>query len=184
MNPNKPVANHSSMNSIYQTSEKSTEFRNEYNSDSKTKDLSTLPRVVYLLTFVAQLGVLSGGYDMGITSGAILVLQNQMKLSLIWQQLIIATPISAAMLTTCLGSHVCDEFGRKKTIIIASLFIISGAVINSSAFNKPMLLIGRFLIGCGLGECLCFLLSCLDFHEMYPDLFPVSLPCDLQYKSV
>lgn len=152
MNPDKPVANHGSMNSIYQTSEKS---QNEYSSDSKTKDLSTLPRVVYIVTFVAQLGVLSGGYDMGITSGAILVLRNQMKLSLIWQQLIIATPISAAMLTTCLGSHVSDEFGRKKTIIIASLFIISGAVTNSSALNKPMLLIGRFLIGCGLGEYIC-----------------------------
>lgn len=44
-----------------------------------------------------------------------------------------------------------DRFGRKKIIILSSLVYGLGAILCAIAFAKWFLLIGRILVGLGLG---------------------------------
>lgn len=107
--------------------------------------------IIYILTALSHLGILSCGYEMGISSGAMLTLEKVMILSPLWKQLIIIGALPSAVLTLLIGSHTSDFLGRKKVIMAASCFYILGSLISGLAVSKTMLLIGRLFIGVALG---------------------------------
>ena len=45
-----------------------------------------------------------------------------------------------------------DWLGRKKTIMIASFIFAAGAVVMGAAPDKYTLLVGRIVVGIGIGE--------------------------------
>lgn len=59
--------------------------------------------------------------------------------------------VSVAILGAALGSlasgYLSDEVGRKKTIILADVFMTLGALIMSFAASVGILVAGRFLLG-------------------------------------
>lgn len=99
----------------------------------------------------SHLGVLSVGYDLGITSGAVLQVREEMSLSRGSQQILVAGTLPAAILMTLIGSYLSDKIGRRYTIMLASICYIFGAIMMASAFNLYMLLVGRLLVGMGTG---------------------------------
>mmetsp|Transcript_42630 Transcript_42630/g.40920 ORF Transcript_42630/g.40920 Transcript_42630/m.40920 type:complete len:123 (+) Transcript_42630:24-392(+) len=44
-----------------------------------------------------------------------------------------------------------DRYGRKPTIIMADLLFMLGAVVMASAPNIPILIVGRLIVGFGVG---------------------------------
>ncbi|EFJ38553.1 hypothetical protein SELMODRAFT_437470 [Selaginella moellendorffii] len=57
----------------------------------------------------------------------------------------------AGLVATFAASYTTQRFGRKPTMLIAGLFFIAGVVFNAAAENLAMLIIGRILLGCGVG---------------------------------
>ncbi|WCJ23819.1 Sugar transport protein 14 [Euphorbia peplus] len=57
----------------------------------------------------------------------------------------------AALVSTFGASHVTRNKGRRASIIVGSLSFFAGAVINAAAVNVAMLIIGRILLGIGIG---------------------------------
>ncbi|KAJ8747468.1 hypothetical protein K2173_008765 [Erythroxylum novogranatense] len=57
----------------------------------------------------------------------------------------------AALVSTFGASHVTRKKGRKASIIVGSISFFLGAVLNASAVNISMLIIGRLLLGVGIG---------------------------------
>ncbi|KAF4501864.1 hexose transporter [Fusarium agapanthi] len=49
------------------------------------------------------------------------------------------------------GGTVLDNFGRKKGMLIAAIISIIGIAIQSAAQNVAMFIVGRFILGCGVG---------------------------------
>ena len=120
-----------------------------------TQHLPTSSKLTGRMLAVAMfshLGVLSVGYDLGVTSGAVLQVREQMALSTGSQQLLVASTMPAAILMTLIGSYLADKIGRRYTIMCACTCYIFGGIIMASAFNLYMLLIGRFLVGMGIGK--------------------------------
>lgn len=115
--------------------------------------------IIYTLTALSHLGILSCGYEMGISSGAMLTLEKVMILSPLWKQLIIIGALPSAILTLLIGSHLSDFLGRKKVIMAASCCYVLGSLISGLAVSKTMLLIGRLFTGVALGKyTVCFFL--------------------------
>ncbi|KAJ4845977.1 Sugar transport protein 14 [Turnera subulata] len=57
----------------------------------------------------------------------------------------------AALLSTFGASYVTRIKGRRISIICGSISFFSGAIVNAASVNIPMLLIGRILLGVGIG---------------------------------
>lgn len=57
----------------------------------------------------------------------------------------------AALLATFFASVVSKKLGRKATMLCAGVFFIAGTVIGTAAQNLAMIIVGRALLGCGLG---------------------------------
>ncbi len=66
-------------------------------------------------------------------------------------QLFTSSLYLAALFSSFVASKVCSKFGRKPSILIASLFFMSGAALSAGAQNLWMLIIGRILLGFGVG---------------------------------
>ncbi|KAH7653816.1 Sugar/inositol transporter protein [Dioscorea alata] len=57
----------------------------------------------------------------------------------------------AGLTATFFSSYTTRRLGRRLTMLIAGAFFISGVIFNGAAQNLAMLIIGRILLGCGVG---------------------------------
>ncbi len=76
---------------------------------------------------------------------------NYCKYNNQYLQLFTSSLYFAAIVASFFASLVSKKYGRKPTIQIASIFFLIGAVLNAAAQNLPMLIIGRMLLGAGVG---------------------------------
>uniref|UniRef100_A0A2C9JI74 Major facilitator superfamily (MFS) profile domain-containing protein n=1 Tax=Biomphalaria glabrata TaxID=6526 RepID=A0A2C9JI74_BIOGL len=106
---------------------------------------------VWLLTFFAAIGGFLFGYDTGVISGAMLLLRDKFSLSSFWQELIVSVTIAAAVVSALAGGFLNDWFGRKVVTILASFVFTAGAVVLACSSNVAMLVVGRLILGLGIG---------------------------------
>ncbi|KAI9128806.1 hypothetical protein K1719_000289 [Acacia pycnantha] len=57
----------------------------------------------------------------------------------------------SALVMTFAASHLTRKRGRKASIIVGSLSFLAGAILNAAAENIAMLIVGRVLLGGGIG---------------------------------
>ncbi|XP_065313731.1 proton myo-inositol cotransporter-like isoform X2 [Gordionus sp. m RMFG-2023] len=115
------------------------------NAKSKT------PKFVYIITIFAAIGGFLFGYDTGVISGAMLLLKDNFNLNSLWQETIVSATIGAAIIFALIGGILNDIIGRKMTIMIASIIFISGSMCLAFALSEVSLIIGRTILGCGIG---------------------------------
>ena len=66
-------------------------------------------------------------------------------------QLFTSSLYLAALVASFVASRVCSKAGRKPTMQISSVFFLAGVVLTAGGLNIEMLIIGRILLGCGVG---------------------------------
>ncbi|XP_072526538.1 solute carrier family 2 member 13b isoform X2 [Salminus brasiliensis] len=108
-------------------------------------------RFVYLLAFFSALGGFLFGYDTGVVSGAMLLLKKEMNLSSLWQELLVSSTVGAAALAALAGGVLNGALGRRLCILLASFIFSAGGVVLSVSPNKEVLLVGRLIVGLGIG---------------------------------
>lgn len=57
----------------------------------------------------------------------------------------------AGLVASLLASPVTRNYGRRITIICGGIFFLIGATLNAAAVNLAMLLLGRIMLGFGIG---------------------------------
>eukprot|EP01018_Ginkgo_biloba_P032616 Gb_31540 [translate_table: standard] len=65
--------------------------------------------------------------------------------------LFISTLYLAGLVATFFASYTTRRFGRRPTMLIAGVFFLAGVVFNAAAKDLAMLIVGRILLGCGVG---------------------------------
>lgn len=66
-------------------------------------------------------------------------------------QLFTSSLYLAGLTATFFASYTTRKLGRRLTMLIAGVFFIIGVVLNAAAQDLAMLIIGRILLGCGVG---------------------------------
>jgi MFS family permease len=66
-------------------------------------------------------------------------------------QLFTSSLYLAGLTSTFFASYTTSQLGRRATMLIAGAFFIMGAIFNGAAQNLGMLIVGRILLGCGVG---------------------------------
>ncbi|KAF9610571.1 hypothetical protein IFM89_023365 [Coptis chinensis] len=57
----------------------------------------------------------------------------------------------AALISSLFASTITTRFGRKHSMLVGGLIFLIGAIINGAAGNVAMLIVGRILLGVGVG---------------------------------
>ena len=108
-------------------------------------------RFVYLAAAFAALGGLLFGYDTGVISGALIFIRQEFALSTFEQELIVSIVLAGAIVGALSGGRLSDRFGRRATLLATSIVFIAGAIVCAAAPSIPALVIGRVIVGLGIG---------------------------------
>lgn len=120
--------------------------------DAGDREVASATGFVYVLAFFSALGGFLFGYDTGVVSGAMLLLKKEMNLDNLWQELVVSSTVGAAALSSLCGGALNGWLGRRVCILVASFTFSIGGVVLSLAPDKETLLVGRVIVGLGIGE--------------------------------
>ncbi|XP_021907016.1 sugar transport protein 13 [Carica papaya] len=128
--------------------------------------------IVVLSCIMAATGGLMFGYDVGVSGGVTSMPDflkkffpvvyhrtkqdaeldsNYCKYDNQGLQLFTSSLYLAGLTATFFASYTTRMFGRRPSMLIAGFFFIVGVVLNAAAQDLAMLIIGRILLGCGVG---------------------------------
>lgn len=107
--------------------------------------------LVVVIATVAATGGLLFGFDTGVISGAIPFFQRDFMLSNSMVENITTAGLVGAVIGAMFTGRLSDIFGRRKTILGASIIFVLGAAWSGWAPNPHMLIIARLFIGLAIG---------------------------------
>jgi MFS transporter, SP family, galactose:H+ symporter len=115
---------------------------------------ATRPRDSHLVLTISAVSALAGllfGYDTGVISGAILFVQEDFRLSIFQEEVVVGAVLLGAMIGAAAGGRLADRFGRRHVLIqVACLFIV-GALGTAMAPGTVWLSAGRVIVGIAIG---------------------------------
>jgi len=121
--------------------------------DKLTRPASEQRRKIYrtFLLFIAGMGGLLYGIDIGIIAAALLYLGKTIELTLAQKSIIVAAVLGGGMISSPFAGFLAEWFGRKKIMVLSGLlFVISVGLIVASQ-NFLSLFLGRLLQGVSTG---------------------------------
>jgi len=106
---------------------------------------------VFAAAVFAALGGLLFGYDTGVISGALIFIRTQFALTTFQQELVVSVVLVGAAIAALSGGRLADSFGRRAMLLVTALIFIAGALICAAAPSLNVLVIGRLIVGLGIG---------------------------------
>ncbi|MED6154963.1 putative polyol transporter 4 [Stylosanthes scabra] len=91
------------------------------------------------------------GYDVGVMSGAVIFLKEDLNISEVKEEFLVGILSVVSLLGSLGGGRTSDMIGRRWTMAIAAVVFQLGALTMTLAPSFSVLLIGRLLAGVGIG---------------------------------
>ncbi len=110
------------------------------------------------VTFVATLAAVGGflfGYDTGVISGVIVLVDHQWRLTHESQEVIVSAVLLGAIAGAAVAGRLADRFGRRKLIVVAAVIFFLGSLGTGLAPSTDWLIVGRVVIGVAIGVASC-----------------------------
>ena len=109
-------------------------------------------RFLIKLTVISTLGGLLFGYDTGVISGALLSMKTDLGLTAFTEALVVSSLLfPGAALGALLGGKLADVLGRKGSLLVCACLFLVGALTCGTAPSVTVMVIGRVLLGFGVG---------------------------------
>ena len=109
-------------------------------------------RMLRYLTALASIGGLLFGYDTGIISGALVMLDSDFVMSVYDEELIVSLTVAGALISSIMAGPLGDEYGHRPVVLGSSIAFITGSLTMALAQSLDMLFVGRFVVGLGVGS--------------------------------
>jgi SP family galactose:H+ symporter-like MFS transporter len=91
------------------------------------------------------------GYDTGVVSGALLFIKQDFGLDSFEQGSVVSVLLLGAIVGALYSGKLADRLGRRKTLRILGLVFAGGIAIAALANGYVMILLGRVIMGLGVG---------------------------------
>ncbi|KAG0289042.1 myo-inositol transporter [Dissophora globulifera] len=118
---------------------------------TETED-SSPSRFLYLLIVCLAIGGFLFGYDTGVIAGALLPIKEEFGLTSQQQEFIVGGTTLGAILGGLLAGALSDLIGRKPVTLLSSTIFVIGAALMTFAHEYWLLLLGRVVVGVGVGR--------------------------------
>ncbi|XP_057950065.1 probable polyol transporter 4 [Malania oleifera] len=108
-------------------------------------------KFVFACAVFASLNSVLLGYDVGVMSGAIIFIQEDLKITEVQQEVLVGILSIISLLGSLAGGKTSDAIGRKWTMALAAIVFQTGAAVMALAPSFGVLMVGRLLAGVGIG---------------------------------
>jgi MFS family permease len=113
------------------------------------------PRVnhafVRRVSFIAGLGGILYGFDMGVIAAALIYVRDSFHLSTLMQEVLVIAVLVGVMIGALVGGAVADRIGRRKTLVWGAILFIAGSILAPLSPNVYVLFVARALLGVAVG---------------------------------
>jgi MFS family permease len=116
-------------------------------SDSNLK----LTRQTFIFALCAAVNSCNLGYDVGVSTNAGALIQNDMGLTNVQREIFIGSLNLWSIFGSLFAHWICDRYGRRHSFKVAAIGFIIGSIIMASATNYTVLMVGRVFVGLGVG---------------------------------
>lgn len=132
-------------------SEDTEDFDDGSHHHHQEKRSSSTRKYVLACAIFASLNSVLLGYDVGVMSGAIIFIQEDLKITEVQEEVLIGCLSILSLFGSLAGGRTSDIIGRKWTMALAAIIFQTGAATMTLAPSFEVLIIGRFLAGIGIG---------------------------------
>ncbi len=105
----------------------------------------TQPKVrlgfLWKVSFIAGLGGILYGFDMGVIAAALVYVRESFQLSTIMQELVVSVVLVGAMGGALSGGVIADRIGRRATLLWGSALFLAGSVLAFAAPDVFLLIV-------------------------------------------
>jgi sugar porter (SP) family MFS transporter len=103
------------------------------------------------VSFIAGLGGILYGFDMGVIAAALIYVRDSFHLSTMMQEVLVIAVLIGVMIGALVGGTVADRVGRRKTLIWGAILFIVGSILAPLSPNVAVLFVARALLGVAVG---------------------------------
>ncbi|KAB2095071.1 hypothetical protein ES319_A01G010100v1 [Gossypium barbadense] len=108
-------------------------------------------KFAFACSILASLASILLGYDIGVMSGAIIYIKDDLKISDVQVEILVGILNLYCLIGAYTAGRTSDWIGRRYTIIVAAAIFFVGALLMGFATNYAFLMVGRFVAGIGVG---------------------------------
>ena len=109
------------------------------------------PGFIWKVSFIAGLGGILYGYDMGIIAAALIFVRDSFRLSTRMEEVVVSVVLIGAMLGALVGGSIADRIGRRATLVWGGGIFIVGSILAPLSPNVATLIVARALLGVAIG---------------------------------
>ncbi|OMO63451.1 Sugar/inositol transporter [Corchorus olitorius] len=111
-------------------------------------------KFAFACAILASLTSIMLGYDIGVMSGAIIFIKEDLKINDSQVEILVGILNLYCLVGSCAAGRTSDWIGRRYTIVFACVIFFVGALLMGFATNYAFLMVGRFVAGIGVGYAL------------------------------
>ncbi|MBB5057948.1 sugar porter (SP) family MFS transporter [Granulicella aggregans] len=106
---------------------------------------------IWKVSFIAGLGGILYGFDMGIIAAAMIFVRSTFGLSTRMEEWVVSIVLVGSMTGAFVGGSIADRIGRRATLVWGGIIFIAGSVLAPLSPNVACLIIARALLGVAIG---------------------------------
>jgi sugar porter (SP) family MFS transporter len=103
------------------------------------------------VSFIAGLGGILYGFDMGVIAAALIYVRDSFHLSTVMQEVLVIAVLIGVMIGALVGGTIADRIGRRKTLVWGAVLFIVGSILAPLSPNVYVLFVARGLLGIAVG---------------------------------
>jgi sugar porter (SP) family MFS transporter len=106
---------------------------------------------LWRVSFIAGLGGVLYGYDMGIIAAALIFVRDSFRLSTRMEEIVVSIVLVGAMLGAIAGGSIADRIGRRATLIWGGVIFVIGSLLALLSPDVATLIVARAMLGVAIG---------------------------------